>query len=118
MTERKSNINKFGIKEKKTNVYIEEKKSIDFKLRLRYDNLSMADFFRLCIDGYLEKDPFMVEFFENYIRQKKPKKDSLQALRKLKMNKTKEDKLAEKFNFDKKDISHIFDILENEHPEL
>ena len=118
MGEPRKILNKFGEKERKISVYIGDKTAVDFKIRLKYDNISMTDFLRFCVDGYLEKDPFMVEFFENYMRKKKPKKDSLEVLKKLKLNKDKEEKLADKFNFDKKDISKIFDILENEHPEL
>ena len=38
----------------------------EFKARLKYDEIYMSKFVRACVEAYLEKDPLMMKFIENF----------------------------------------------------
>jgi hypothetical protein len=81
-------------------------------IRLRYDKISQAAFFRHLISGYLDKDERILSFVDDIsanskIRQTKSKRlrtAGKQALRSLGLSERERD--------------DIFDLLEQEHPDL
>tara|TARA_E500000331_G_C16912727_1_gene564185 strand:+ start:292 stop:618 length:327 start_codon:yes stop_codon:yes gene_type:complete len=102
--------------EKRILFYDTDKRHADLKVRLQYDELKQAQFFRCMITGYLEKDPRIIEYINDYKEQ-----NSVQSKSKLKkseqlMRKGRE--MEDKFGLREKDIENIFDLLEQEHPEL
>ena len=80
--------------------------------RLRYDDLSQADFFRMMISGYLNED----ERILNYIDELKPQS---------KVRKQKSKKLREKgketmidIGLSDEQVDNIFDMIAEEFPDL
>ena len=81
-------------------------------IRLKHDNLKQSDFFRGLITGYLNQDERILSFIDDI----KP----MSKKRKQKSKKLIDDgnSTMENFGFSEKEISNIFDIIEEEHPEL
>ena len=103
--------------DKKRIVFYESAKTqADLKIKLNYDGLSQADFFRMMIDGYLRDDQNVLFFIEGY-----KEKNKIQSLAKRKKSKkiSKEKKeTTKKFSLDGDDIEDIFDLIAEEHPDL
>ena len=84
----------------------------EFKARLKYDEIYMSRFIRACVEAYLEKDPLIMKFVENFkernnIQNKRIRKKTLKLV----------ERGAEKkklFNLEKKEIKEIYDILESD----
>jgi hypothetical protein len=79
-------------KNKKIIFTVSERQKEDFKVRLQYDGLTQANFFRAVMSGYLDKNEDMM------IEESKQTKNL--------------------FALDDDEVENIFDILESEHPEL
>ena len=80
--------------------------------RLRYDDLTQADFFRLMISGYIRGDERIV----NYIDESKPQSKA----RKLKSKKLREQGKQNMMDVGLSDeqISDLFDTIAEEFPDL
>ena len=86
------------------------------KIRLEYDNLTQAEFFRSFITGYLDKDERIVSFLESYkLKKKKQSKKSLKII--TKDNEKAEDLLSQ-FGIKDGELENIFDLIAKEHPDL
>ena len=107
---------KYGKTEKKIMFYDTDKRHADLKIRLHYDGLTQSAFFRALVTGYLEQDESIVHFIEKHKEesstQSKSKRDKIK-----KMNKTKQETI-DKFALGEDEIESIFDILEEECPEI
>ncbi len=93
-----------------------EKRHADLKIRLHYDGLSQTDFFRGMVTGYLEKDELLIPFLDELRRSlSKHGKQRLEASKKLHKkglgNKSK-------FALSDSEVENIFDILEEEFPDI
>ena len=101
---------------KKITFYENEKRQIDLRIRLKYDDMTQSQFFRAVITGYLEQDENIMKYIDKYKEryevQGKPRRRKSQILEK----KGKETK--KQFSLEKEEIENIFDIIEREHPEL
>ena len=86
------------------------------KLRLHYDGLTQADFFRSLITGYLEKD----ENIMNFIADVQESKNIHSKQKRAKSKKLEEEgeNLMKKLGLEEEEIENIFDLLEEEHPNL
>jgi len=73
------------------------------KIRLEYDGLSQAEFFRSLITGYLNKDKSMMEF----INMKYQIKDDQSA-----------DDLLGQFGIGDDELENIFDVIAKSNPDL
>jgi hypothetical protein len=106
----------YGMKRKKVIFYDTDKRYADLKIRLAYDELSQAHFFRSIVSGYLEKDPDMLNFIDKVkLRKGAQKKSDVKRTRKLiKVGKEK----AANLNLDEEEKQSIFDILEKENPDI
>lgn len=86
------------------------------KVRLDYDGLTQAEFFRSFITGYLQKNPDVMNYIKNYKEEKK-----IQSKRNIKIimkdNETAEEMMAQ-FGIEKQDLEDIFDVIAKEHPDL
>ena len=107
---------KYGREGKKIVFYDTDKRHAELKIRLKHDQLTQAEFFRTLITGYLDKEENILCFLDKYIlKEGKQGKSNLIKNRKL----IEEGRLVEqKFALSDDEIENIFDILEEEHPEL
>lgn len=81
-------------------------------LKLKHDGLKQAQFFRSIVTGYIAGD----ERIQSYVEEV----SSLSKERKLKSKKLRtagKQKVAD-FGFTDGEIDNIFDLIEEEHPEL
>ena len=95
------------------------KPQADFRIRLGYDGMTQSEFFRAMISGYLEQDRNLLDYIEKYKREKKRKKR--QGKNSLKKNRDlyeKGQQTRRKFALDDDVIESIFDLMEEEHPDL
>jgi len=86
------------------------------KVRLEFDGLTQAEFFRSFITGYLSKDKSVMEFIKNY-------KEQNQKLSKRNMkyqNKDIEiaDDLLGQFGIGDEELENIFDVIAKSNPDL
>ena len=89
----------------------------NLKIRLYYDEIkTQTEFFRLCTEAYLNQEKLFMDFLDDYKINKKvqSKKRTLQS-RKLR---TKGEKTLKDLALSEEDIESIFDILEEDLPEL
>ncbi len=86
------------------------------KIRLEYDGLTQAEFFRCFITGYLEKEERVMSYIQSYKLKKKS-----QSKRNMKIAKKDDDKaedLLSQFGIKDGELENIFDIIAKEHPDL
>ena len=86
------------------------------KVRLNYDGLSQAEFFRSFITGYLNKDELVMGFLKKYKEDKK-----IQSKRNITIimsDYEKADDLLSKFGIEQDELEDIFDLIAKEHPDL
>ena len=80
--------------------------------RLRYDNLTQAQFFRLILGGYIGGDNRIQDFIDEFKDQSKKKKSKSNKLRK------QGNRNVSDMGFDEESIESIFDLIAQEHPDL
>ena len=81
-------------------------------IRLKHDGLKQSEFFRAIVGGYIEGDERLQSYIDDISTLSKKRKKSSKALR----NNGKE--LLNDLALNAGEIENIFDILEEEHPEL
>ena len=88
----------------------------DLRIRLHYDGIKQSDFFRGCIEAYLNQD----SEFEDFIEILKSKKSKLSKNKQTKSKKLKEKgkELVSKLALNSGEIENIFDMIEEEHEGL
>ena len=101
---------------KKFMFYDTSKRQVDLKIRLQHDGLNQSQFFRAMITGYLEQDSNLLLFLDNYkeeygVQGVNKRLDSKRLLEKGRQVKSQ-------FALDEKEIENIFDLIEEEHPDL
>lgn len=95
---------------------LEEVAMADFKMRLIQDKLTMADFFRGMVAKYIESDDNILDAVDEI---KKEKEIPYVIQRKhVDREKKKGDDTKSKFGLNPEDFENIFNILEEEFPEL
>lgn len=89
----------------------------NLKIRLFYDEIkTQSEFFRYCVESYLSQDPLFMEFLDDYkINKKVQSKRRVTGSRKLR---EQGEKTLQDLALSEKDIESIFDMLEEELPEL
>jgi hypothetical protein len=89
----------------------------NLKIRLFYDEIkTQSEFFRYCVESYLDQDPLFMEFLDDYkITKKVQSKKRATASRKLR---EQGNKMLRDLSLTAADIENIFDILEEDLPEL
>lgn len=89
---------------------IEEKKHVDLRIRLRYDDLSQVKFFKAMVDGYLENNDLILQYIKSY-KEKNQIQSRIKREKSMKLiEKGKEE--AHKFAFSDDELENIFDIIE------
>lgn len=81
-------------------------------LKLRNDNLNQSDFFRILITGYIEDNESIREYIDKCSPLSIKKKQKSQKLRQAGAT------ALDDFGLSEKDVDNIFDLIEQEHPEL
>ena len=110
-------MNKIPETHSKLTFFLNSKLHENLKIRLYYDQIkTQSEFFRCCVESYLERDPFFMEFLDDYKMNKKVQSRT-RTLKSKKLRKNGEE-LMEKLALTDKEVQNIFDILEEELPEL
>ena len=106
-----------SLPQSKLTFFLNSKLHEDLKIRLYYDGLkTQSEFFRLCVESYLAQDKLFMEFLDDYkINKEVQSKKRVTTSRKLRHS---GEKMLEDLSLTDKDIENIFDILEEELPEL
>ena len=88
----------------------------NLRIRLHYDGIKQSDFFRGCIEAYLNQDTE----FEDFIETLKLKKSSQSKNKQAKSKKLKEKgkELSNELALNPNEIENIFDMIEEEHDGL
>tara|TARA_R110002051_G_scaffold275045_1_gene336017 strand:- start:440 stop:772 length:333 start_codon:yes stop_codon:yes gene_type:complete len=101
----------------KLSFYMNSQLHENLKIRLYYDEIkTQSEFFRYCVESYLEQNSLFMEFLDDYKINKKVQSKS----RTIKSKKLREkgNKLMEELALTQEEVQNIFDILEEELPEL
>ncbi len=86
------------------------------KVRLEYDGLSQAEFFRSFITGYLNKDKNIMEFIQNY--KESNSKMSKRNMKYQKKDAICADDLLGQFGIGDDELENIFDVIAKSNPDL
>ena len=101
---------------KRVYVYMDEQQHVKLKVRLNYLGISMSEFVRACGEGLLNQHPMMDQFMDHY--RETSENFSKKAAKNAKKDREDSDKLMEELGLDFDDIESIFDIIEEDHPEI
>ena len=89
----------------------------NLKIRLYYDQIkTQSEFFRYCVESYLGSDPLFMAFLDAYKINNKVQSKA-RATKSIKLRE-KGEKLMEELALTQEEVQNIFDILEEELPEL
>jgi len=91
------------------------KRHADLKIQLQYDGLNMAKFLRQCVTFYLEKNVLMMELID---QMKKSSRVSVDKIKIAKQERKESAQVTSDFALNDNEIENIFDMLEEEYPEL
>jgi len=86
------------------------------KVRLQFDGISQAEFFRSFITGYLEKDQSIMDYIQKY--KEENKKMSKRNMKYTKRDEEEAQDILAKFGIMDDEIENIFDIIAKSNPEL
>ena len=92
------------------------KRHAELKIRLQYDSMTQADFIRSFITGYLNKDKRILAYLESYREQNQKKYSKRKA--KIRNDNKKGEDLLHKFGIEDIELENIFDLIEEEFPDL
>ena len=97
--------------------FVNSKSHENLKIRLYYDDIkTQTEFFRVCIESYLNQDKLFMEFLDDYkINKKVQAKHKVNKSRKLR---GKGGQMLKDLALSDDEIENIFDILEEDLPEL
>ena len=106
----------YGVNNKKIIFYDNDKRHADLKVRLQHDGFTQSAFFRMMISGYLEKDPDLLAFVDSYKEQHKIQSGTQR--KKVKKMLKQGHEAEEVHGLRESEVENIFDLIEQEHPEL
>ena len=86
------------------------------KIRLEYDGLTQAEFFRSFITGYLNKDKSIMEFVKNY-KEKNKKLSKRNIKYQIRADEIADDLLG-RFGIGDEELENIFDVIAKSKPDL
>mgnify|MGYP003664625133 CR=1 FL=1 len=89
----------------------------DLKIRIHYDGFkTQSEFFRACVISYLEKNSQFMEFLDDYKQNEKiQSKVNIKKSRRLRRD---GEDLMKRLGITEEDVENIFDLIEEEIPEL
>ena len=103
-------------KKKKVIFSIPENDKAKFKVQLHYDSLSQRQFLEGIIKAYTEKDKDFMNFIATL--KEKLQVQSKAQLSKVQRNRKDAQDTKDKFALEEDEVENIFDILEQEYPDL
>ena len=86
------------------------------KVRLEYDGLTQAEFFRSLITGYLDNDKFVIDFIKKY--KERNKKLSKRNMKYQNRDREIAEDLLGKFGIGDDELENIFDVIAKSNPDL
>lgn len=101
---------------KRIYIYMDEKQHMDLKVRLDFHRMSMSEFVRACAEGMLTNNPIMDQFIDFY--KEHSDKHSKKSIKDAKKDREMADELLIELGLSGEDIQDIFDIIEEDHPEI
>jgi len=101
----------------KLTFFLNSKLHENLKIRLYYDQIkTQSEFFRYCVESYLDQDPLFMEFLDDYkINKKVQSKRKVSQSRRLRM---RGHEMLQDLALTEEEVESIFDILEEDLPEL
>lgn len=101
---------------KRVYIYMNAEQHMKLKIRLDYHRMSMSEFVRSCSQALLDGNETMEEFIAEYKEgsDKHSKRNSKIVADDLK----RAAELSEDLNLDGDEIEDIFDLIEEDHPEI
>jgi len=89
----------------------------ELKIRVHYDGFkTQSEFFRACVISYLEKNDKFMEFLDFY-REDERLQSKANIRKSARLRNTGKD-LMKKLGITEEDVENIFDLIEEEIPEL
>jgi len=89
----------------------------DLKIRMHYDGFkTQSEFFRACVISYLEKNSQFMEFLD-YYKQNEKIQSKVNIKKSRRLRRAGED-LMKRLGITEEDVENIFDLIEEEIPEL
>jgi len=107
---------KYGKEYKKVTFYDSDKRHADLRIRLQYDGMKQSEFFRAVVTAYLEKNEHFMAFLDQYMSDNELRSENKR--KKIKKANKKEKEVKSDFALNEGEIDSIFDLLEEEHPDL
>jgi hypothetical protein len=101
---------------KRIYIYMDEKQHMDLKVKLDFHHINMSEFVRVCADGVLSGNPIMDQFIDFY--KEHSEKHSKKSIKDAKKDREVADELLHDLGLSGDDIEDIFDIIEEDHPEI
>jgi hypothetical protein len=110
-------MNDFHSTHSKLTFFVNSKSHENLKVRLYYDEIkTQTEFFRICVESYLNQDKLFMEFLDDYkITKRVQSKKRTTTSRKLRDKGTQ---IMKDLALSEEDIENIFDVLEEDLPEL
>ena len=105
-----------GKNDKRVYVLMSEKQHMDLKIRLDHLNIGISEFIRACSDGLIQQHPIMQDFIEHY--RENSEKHQKRAAKLAQKDRKKSEKISKDLGLDLDEIEDIFDIIEQDHPEI
>ena len=109
---------KYGTMKKKVVFYDSDKRYAELKIRLQHDGLTQASFFRSILTGYLSQDEDILNFIDKLKISKRVGNQTKKSVRDDRELIKSGKELSSKLNLADEDIENIFDILEEQNPDL
>ncbi len=111
-----TNDNNYGKNLKKIVFEETDHQHAKFILRLRHNSISQSDFFRAVMSGFINSDERICSYVDDFIKENKIlSKQRLEKSRSLK--KIGHQKIQD-FGFSEVELEKLFDIIEEQKPEL
>jgi hypothetical protein len=97
--------------------YLDSKLHENLKIRLYYDQIkTQSEFFRMCAESYLEQDELFMKFLDDY-KINKQVQSKARVAKSVKLRRSGV-KMLQDLALTPADVENIFDILEEDLPEL
>ncbi len=101
----------------KLTFFLNSKLHENLKIRLYYDQIkTQSEFFRYCVESYLDQNPLFMKFLDDYKINKKVM-SKRRVLRSATLR-ARGEELLENMALTDEEVQNIFDILEEDLPEL
>ena len=106
----------YGKREKTVVFRDTDKRHAELKIRLQHDSLSQNEFFRAIVSGYIDNDSRILSYIYDWRETNKeyPKNRRMKTEKLL----SEGDEIKRKFGLSEDELESLFDVIEQEHPDL